>query len=162
MLKRREFVHHAIALAGLALAAPSMAQDIRGELEDSDLIYLTAIQSNGKDSRCQSEIWFVLDGQDIFVCTNTNAWRTQAIVQGLQRSHIWVGDLGNWTRTDGAYKTLPMIEASSSIVPDKTQHVRALELFGDKYPIAWLRYKSIFTDGLENGSRSLLRYRPQW
>ena len=38
---------------------------------------------------------------------------------------------------------------------------RWLELFGDKYPISWLRYKSIFTDGLADGSRSLLRYRPQ-
>ena len=162
MLKRREFIHHAIALAGLTLAAPSMAQDISGELEDSDLIYLTAIQSNGKDSRCQAEIWFVWDGQDIFVCTNTSAWRTQAIAKGLEHSRIWVGDLGNWKGTDGAYKTLPMIEASSSIIADKAQHARALELFGDKYPISWLRYKSIFTDGLADGSRSLLRYRPQW
>lgn len=162
MLKRREFVHHTIALAGLTLATSSRAADIREELQDSDLIYLTAIQSNGRDSRCQAEIWYVWDDQDIYVCTRTDAWRTQAIVQGLQHSRIWVGDLGNWTRTDGAYKALPMIEASGSIITDKTQHASALELFGDKYPISWLRYKSIFTDGLADGSRSLLRYRPQW
>jgi hypothetical protein len=160
MLKRRDFVHHAIMLAGLSLAATSRAADVAGELQDSDLIYLTTIKSNGQDSRCQSEIWYVWDGKDIFVCTNTSAWRTRAIGQGLVRSRIWVGDMGNWKRTDGAYKTLPMIEASSSIIDDKTQHLRALEMFGDKYPFSWLRYKSIFTEGLEDGSRSLLRYRP--
>jgi hypothetical protein len=161
MLKRREFVFSTITLAGLSLAASSQATDIRAELEDSDLVYLTAIKSNGQESSCQSEIWYVWDGKDIFVCTNTNAWRTRAIVQGLQRSRIWVGDLGNWKRTDGSYKSLPMIEASGSIIHDKALHAQALDLFGDKYPISWLRYKSIFTEGLEDGSRSLLRYRPQ-
>ncbi len=160
MLKRRDFVHFGITLAGLAAASASRARDIRSELEHSDLIYLTALKSNGQESRCQAEIWYVWDGKDIFACTNTSAWRTQAIVRGLQRSRIWVGDVGNWKRSNGSYKSLPMMEATGSIIHDKAQHARALEYFGDKYPLSWIIYKSRFTKGLEDGSRSLLRYRP--
>ena len=37
---------------------------------------------------------------------------------------------------------------------------RALDMFGNKYPLEWIRYRSVFTDGLADGSRTLLRYTP--
>ena len=164
MLKRRSFMQATLAGAGLSFLPRSGAAELpgvlKGELEESDLIYLTPIQSNGKESSCQSEIWYVWDGADIFVCTDTTAWRARAVAKGLDRTRIWVGDLGNWKRTDGKYKALPSMEAASSIVTDKSLHAEALELFGNKYPFGWIRYGSIFKEGLESGSRTLLKYRP--
>ena len=165
MLKRRTLIQAAITGAGLSLLPFSLlqksyAEEIGKTLQDSDLIYLTPIQSNGNESSCQSEIWYVWDGSDIFVCTKSTSWRATAPGVGLNHTRIWVGDMGNWTGTDGKYKTLPKIEAKTSIVTDTAVHKRALAMFGKKYPFAWIRYKSEFTNGLADGSRTLLRYQP--
>ncbi len=164
MLYRRTLLQAVIAGVGLAgfpyLSAAGLPRNLKEELDDSDLIYLTSIQSNGRESRCQSEIWYVWDGSDIYVCTDTNAWRVKAVAKGLNRSRIWVGDLGNWQRTDGEYKNLPRIEALASIVTDESVHSMALDRFGSKYPFGWIKYGSIFRDGLASGSRTLLKYQP--
>ena len=160
MLKRRTFMQAAIAGAGLSLLPKSHADTVGKALQDSDLIYLTPIQSNGKESSCQSEIWFVLEGRDIFVCTGTTSWRAKAPGLGLSQTRIWVGDMGNWKRTNGKYKTLPQMEANTSIITDTAVHKRALDMFGEKYPFGWIRYESEFTEGLADGTRTLLRYQP--
>ena len=160
MLKRRTVLQGAIASVAVSLLPPASANSLYEDLAESDLIYLTPIHSSGKESSCQSEIWYVWDGTDIFVCTDTTTWRVKAVIRGLQHTRIWVGDLGNWKNTDGKYKTLPQLEASSSIVRDTAVHARALDLFADKYPIGWIRWGSTFRKGLATGSRTLLRYQP--
>ena len=80
--------------------------------------------------------------------------------KGLDRTRIWVGDLGNWKNTDGRYKTLPSIDAATSVVADEKIHAQALDMFGDKYPLGWIRWGSTFRKGLASGSRTLIRYRP--
>jgi len=164
MLKRRTLIQVAVAGAGLSLLPFSHAADtasqLPGELEQSDLIYLTPIQSNGKESRCQAEIWYVWDGADIYVCTDTTAWRVRAVAKGLVQTRIWVGDLGNWGSIDGKYKTLPKIETTSSIVTDEAVHAMAMKMFGKKYPVGWIRWGQTFTRGLASGSRTLLKYHP--
>ncbi len=164
MLKRRTLMQAAIAATGLSLVpslrAARLPDQLQTSLQESDLIYLTPIQSNGKESSCQAEIWYVWDGSDIYVCTDTRAWRVKAVAKGLDRTRIWVGDLGNWKRTNGKYKSLPKIETMSSIITDETVHAKAMEMFGKKYPIGWIRYGSEFTEGLASGSRTLLKYHP--
>jgi len=160
MLTRRTLIHGAMAGAGLAMLPRSHAEALGQSLQSSDLIYLTPIQSNGTESSCQSEIWFVWDGADIFVCTGTKSWRATAPGLGLDHTRIWVGDMGNWTRTNGRYKTLPKVEAKTSVISDTAVHKKALAMFGKKYPLAWLRYESEFTEGLADGTRTLLRYQP--
>lgn len=161
MIKRRTLVQGVIAAAGVSLLPTAAANNLPAGLQTSDLVYLTTIRSNGKESSCQSEIWFVWDGSVIYVCTDTTAWRVQAAAAGLNRTRIWVGDLGNWKNTDGAYRNLPELEAGSRIIKDIAVHKRALEMFGDKYPFGWLRWGSAFRDGLADGSRTLLSYQPQ-
>jgi hypothetical protein len=168
MLKRRSLVKVAAVGAGLSLlpfsrpasSAAQLPKDLQRELQQSDLIYLTPIQSNGLESSCQAEIWYVWDGSDIYVCTDTTAWRVRAVAKGLDRTRIWVGDLGNWKRTNGKYKALPKLETTSTIIKDESVHARTLKMFGKKYPIGWIRYKSAFTEGLASGSRTLLKYHP--
>lgn len=164
MLKRRRLMQAAVAGAGLSLLpfvkAAAVPEKLQSQLQKSDLIYLTPIQSNGMESSCQAEIWYVWDGSDIYVCTDTRAWRVRAVAKGLDQTRIWVGDIGNWKRANGKYKSLPKIETMSSIVSDTSVHANALEMFGKKYPIGWIRYGSEFTEGLADGSRTLLKYHP--
>ena len=160
MLNRRQFVQVAITGTTLSLLPHSKATELSHNLESSDLIYLTPLKSNGTESRCQSEIWYVWDGTDIYVCTDTTAWRAKAPALGLKQTRIWVGDLGNWKSTNGEYKQLPRIDAVTNIVKDSVVHAKTLEMFGEKYPLGWVRWGPTFKRGLKDGSRTLLQYRP--
>ncbi|MBL4681564.1 MAG: hypothetical protein JKY88_12685 [Pseudomonadales bacterium] len=158
MLNRRELLQFSLMGLGLSGLPKAFSAEISAQLQSSDLIYLTPIQTNGKESSCQSEIWYVWDGVDIYVCTKSKSWRAKAPKLGLERTRIWVGDLGIWTKAD--YKNLPRISAISSISSDPVTHRKVLEMFGEKYPLGWLRWGSVFKKELANGERSLVRYRP--
>jgi hypothetical protein len=161
MVTRRAFLGGAAGSLLLASAPrAAVAQAPAQALQDSDLIYLTPLRGDGSESRCQAEVWFVYDGADIFVVTATGAWRARAIRQSRDRARIWVGDLGNWQRTDGAYRSLPVIEGRGELVADADVQAAVLDRFADKYPISWFRWGPRFRNGLADGSRVMLRYRP--
>ncbi len=150
-------------IPGAALAVTKVAQSgdpLMTGLRDSGLVYLTPLKSNGDDSRCQAEVWFVYDEVDVYVVSDTTAWRSRAIQQGLVKSRIWVGDLGQWQRTDGKYRQLPQLSAEGSVVTDSNTRKTILERFGEKYRGEWLIWGPRFHRGLEDGSRVMLRYRP--
>lgn len=129
-------------------------------LAESDTIYLTPLKADGAESRCQAEVWFVSDDADLCVVTAVGAWRARAVRAGWRRARIWVGDLGVWTRTEGRYRNLPMLEASGDFIADVEEQARVLELFGSKYPVSWVLWGPRFRNGLADGSRVMLRYRP--
>lgn len=158
-MKRREFMKMAAAASTAALVKPTYANPVTEGLKSSDLVYLSPLKSNGQPSACQAEIWFVYDGADIFVCTGTDSWRARAPLQGLTTTQFWVGDLGQWQGTNGKYRELPAVLGKASIEPDKAEQAKALELFGDKYPLSWVVWGPRFRKGLENGSRTMLRYK---
>ena len=160
MLTRRTFMQAAVAAAGLSLLPNSYGKDITLRLQESDLVYITAIKSNGRESHCQAEIWYAWDGSDIWVITDSSSWRATAPTLGLDRSRIWVGDVGNWQQSRGKYKSLPVLDAMTSIILDAQAHQKALQLFGDKYTMGWIVWGPRFKKGLADGSRSLIRYRP--
>lgn len=138
-----------------AAKTPSLEQAI----DSSDLIYLTAIRSDGSESNCQSEVWFVPQGTDLYIVTMTSSWRVRAVKKGLNKARIWVGDLGNWRGTKGKYKALPSVDALASEVTDDAKQEQILDLFGSKYPLGWIVYGSKFRDGLADGTRTMVRYR---
>ena len=140
----------------LAAQTPSMQQAI----DASDLIYVTPIRSDGSESNCQSEVWFVAEGSDLYIVTMTTSWRVRAVKKGLHKARIWVGDLGQWQNTNGKYKSLPQLEAVVSEVDDADQQQRILELFGSKYRLQWIYWGSKFRDGMADGTRTMLKYRP--
>lgn len=130
-----------------------------GKLETSRLVYLTPIKSNGEESRCKAEIWFAHDAGNVYVVTPPDAWRAQAVRQGLNRARIWVGDFGNWTRSNGAFRDAPEFMATASIETDATVHARILEAMGGKYAESgWSRWGPRFHEGLVDGSRVMIRY----
>lgn len=165
MISRRVLMKYAangaafmtLGKAGQLFAA---ADDLQKAINESDLIYLTNLRSDGGESKCQSEVWFTADDSRLFVVTATHSWRVRAVKKGLTRARIWVGDVGNWRSSDGKYKSLPSIETSASIVSDAELSDRVLERFGAKYSMEWLVYGPRFRNGLKEGSRTMLQYRP--
>lgn len=140
-----------LAAAGMGRAAPS-------PLDQSDLIYLSALRTDGSESTCHAEVWFVHDQGDVLVVTAAQAWRARAIAAGLTRARAWVGDHGVWTEGD-AWRSAPQLQMEGARLDDPAAHARALELFGSKYTMEWLVWGPRFRNGLADGSRVLLRYR---
>lgn len=159
-LQRRTLLK-AAALAPLVGALPlsAAADSVRAAQEalvQSNLVYLSPFKTNGQLSSCQSEVWYVMLGRNVLVCTDTDSWRAPAPRQGLSRTRMWVGDLGYWKRAD--YQSLPATEVSASIETDEATISQALDLFGLKYSAEWGSWESRFRNGLADGSRTLLRY----
>ena len=155
MNRREHLVALGTLMAGAAL--PLRAQGIPDAADTSRLIYLTPIKSNGGESRCQAEIWFVRRGADLYVVTAEDTWRARAVEKGLNRARIWIGDVGVWS-DDGRYKALPAVTATASVVRDGGTHAEILEVFGGKYADEWGTWGPRWRRGLADGSRVMLRY----
>lgn len=158
MVTRRTLLQ-SIGAGGLLSLLPFRisADDARQALTRANLIYVTPVQSSGALSSCQSEVWYVMQGADIYVCTGTSSWRAQAPRRGLQRTKIWVGDLGYWKRAD--YESLPSVMADAGIESDAERIEAALQAFGRKYSAEWGKWERRFRGELADGSRAMLRYR---
>lgn len=160
MISRRILLKSTAAAALLPMLGRAQTS-WRQAAEESSLIYLTPLQSNGAESSCQAEIWFAAVEGDFYVVTEAGAWRSQAIGKGLTRTRIWVGDVGMWKDSDGAYKSLPMLEASAAQETDTAVQEKVLEAMGGKYSgDGWDRWGPRFRTGLAEGSRVMLRYSP--
>jgi len=162
----------AAALSGAVLLPANLARSRDAEfrvskaaqsaIETSKLIYITPIKSDGKESACHAEVWFYADGEDLLVVTKPELWRSQAIKRGLDRARIWVGDHGVWKNSDGAFRKAPSFLARAKHISSDAEAVgRTLKAMGTRYAgEGWSTYGPRFKEGLADGSRVLLRYRP--
>lgn len=158
MITRRCYLT-ASASALALVASPLRAATLPAAADESDLIYITPLKSDGAESRCHAEVWFVRDGGDLVVVTAAGAWRAQAVRQGLKSARIWVGDVGVWDE-QARYKSLPSLEATASLDEDPAVQERVLGLYGNKYSLEWVVWGPRFRNGLADGSRVMVRYRP--
>lgn len=140
-------------------AASGFSAAARAALGTSPLIYVTPLKRDGQESRCHSEVWFAQDGDSALVVTASDRWRAKAIAKGLDRARVWVGDYGVWDPS-AKYKAAPSFEAQASFEKTPAQHDHALALFGSKYTKDWDSWGPRFKNGLADGSRVLVRYRP--
>lgn len=141
-------------------AASAPAQSWSEALAESELIYVTPLHRDGRESTCQAEVWFVASGDAAYVVTASDAWRARAVRRGLTRARVWVGDVGVWTDSAGGYRQLPRADAEAALIDDPAEHARVLEIFGGKYSLEWIIWGPRFRNGLADGSRVMLRYRP--
>lgn len=156
-MKRRQLLQAGASATILSMIPwQTQAQDVRSALLSSDLVYLSPIKSDGSLSSCQAEIWYVMMGSELYVCTRTTSWRAQAPRKGLTDTHFWVGDLGVWKRAD--YQSLPTVNGIASVETDEQRIQAALQLFGQKYASGWGTWGPRFRNGLKDGSRTMLRY----
>ncbi len=131
-------------------------------IETSKLIYITPLKSDGKESACHAEVWFYADDADLLVVTKPELWRSQAIERGLDRARIWVGDHVVWKLSNGAFRNAPTLLARAEQISSDAEAVeRTLKAMSAKYAGEdWSTYGPRFKQGLADGSRVLLRYRP--
>jgi len=159
-MQRRRFVQGAalLALAPVLGAHASVPEATLAKLKESSLVYLTPLRSNGAESRCHSEIWFQEHDGDIYLVTSSDAWRARAIKSGLTRARIWVGEFGQWQEGTDTFRSAPMIEASGSVVTDAAVQDTVLGLMGEKYRSGWLVWGPRFRNGINEGTRVMLKY----
>lgn len=161
-ISRRDFLAGATVLTvGLVLpghvAADASATAIAAAAK-SPLIYISPLGTDGSESRCHAEVWFVPDGNDLLVVTSPERWRAACISKGLDRARIWVGDFGVWK--ESSFRQGPSYVAQASLDTNRGVHARALETFGKKYPDEWDKWGPRFEKGLASGDRVLIRYAP--
>lgn len=166
VLTRRRMLGVAGSLAAAGLvprgvrALEGLPEASRAALVESDLVYLTPIKSNGEESSCHAEVWFAFDGTDLFLCTSSEAWRAQALANGLSSARLWVGEFGTWTRSAGRFREGPELMAIGAVESGSAGIERGLELLGAKYRVQWAIWGPRFRNGIADGSRVMLRYRP--
>ncbi len=158
MLTRRQAVIGASLTPILPLFG-QVADATKEALTNSRLIYMTPIKSDGAESTCKGEVWFMYDGDSqIFVVTQYEAWRANAIRQGLTSARIWVGEFGIWTRAGDSYRSAPELMLEGSIEDDVEAQDAALAKMGTKYSDEWGVWGPRFREGLRDDSRVMLRY----
>ncbi|MAE93829.1 MAG: hypothetical protein CL910_04150 [Deltaproteobacteria bacterium] len=165
-LTRRDFLTASAGLvAGLPLASALRADEAgpvtaahRSALSKSPLVYVSPLKSDGSESSCHAEVWFVADGDDALVVTSVESWKSASLKKGLNRVRLWIGDHGVWTTSDGAFRSSPTVLAGARFDPGAAE--ATLAKFGEKYPEAWDKWGPRFKDGLADGSRVLIRYSP--
>lgn len=151
-----------LALCGsLPFVKPLQAVAVNSKanpLENSSLAYISPFKSNKALSRCQAEVWYVRYEGALYVCSDTVSWRVKAVLQGLVKARLWVGDVGEWDKSEQSYKSLPAYTATADIARGDLLWDSLMDLFGDKYPLEWLLWRRSFRNGLADGSRTMLRY----
>lgn len=158
MISRRKLVAGAAALPLLPLVGKA-AVAAAAPFETSKLVYLTPLKTGGEESRCKAEVWFGWHEGSCYVVTQHDAWRAEAVRQGLNRARLWVGEFGIWTDSDGAFRTAPEHMATASLVTDADAQGAVLEIMGPKYAEeGWATWGDRFRTGLANGERVMLRY----
>ena len=157
-MRRRDFLYGTLVVPILPAFATEPAAGISAVLRESELVYLSPIKSNGDESSCQGEVWYVYLDTAIYVVTQSSAWRVEAIEKNLAKTRMWVGNVGMWKNSEGKYKTLPRISAFGSVVENGQVWDEISPIFAKKYHREWSTWGPRFRQGLESGSRTLLKY----
>ncbi len=141
-------------------AATSVSDAAQKALEQSQTIYITPLKKAGGESKCHAEVWFAYDGNDIYVVTSSKAWRARAISLGFTQARMWVGEFGVWQRATEKFRKAPELTATAALVRDAAKQAQVLDRFGEKYSAEWSNWGPRFRNGLQDGSRVMLRYSP--
>jgi hypothetical protein len=129
-------------------SAADLAPEVTRALETSTYVYIASQRKDGSFG-APAEIWFMYDQGSVWVASPTTAWRVKRIRAGRAAARIAVGT------KDG-----PTFTAIGSFVRDPAAYARLYSSFAAKYPEGWSKFEARFRDGLKDGSRVLMRYRP--
>ncbi len=137
-----------IASAAGAIAAAPLGPEIEHALASSTYVYIASERKDGSFGT-PAEIWFMWDDGAVWVASPPTSWRAKRIRAGRMKARITVGT-----------KNGPTFTAEGSFVRDPAVYERLFATYAKKYPDGWRSYEARFRDGLKNGSRVLMRYRP--
>lgn len=142
----------ALALVVACVAAPAAADvlpaDVERALADATYVYIATERKAGGFGT-PAEIWFMWDAGAVWVASPPASWRAKRIRAGRTKAQIAVG------RRNG-----PTFAADGAFVRDPAVYEKLCATFAKKYPDGWPKYEANFRNGLRDGSRVLMRYRP--
>jgi hypothetical protein len=134
-------------------------------LEQSPFVYISPLRSDGKESLCHAEVWYAWIDDSIIVTVAKDRWKAKALARGLDGARIWVGDHGRWNSRLGGHNKkfmgAPNFLAKADEVQDPEMIERLLTVYGKKYPTEIGRWRDRMRSGNADGSRILIRYRPE-
>lgn len=138
----------ALACAGTPAAADVLPADVERALANATYVYVATERKDGGFGT-PAEIWFMWDADAVWVASPPTSWRAKRIRAGRTKARIAVG------RRDG-----PTFAAEGAFVRDPAVYEKLCATFAKKYPQGWPKYEANFRNGLRDGSRVLMRYRP--
>jgi len=144
-------------------AAASVSEELERALGSSPLVYVSPLRSDGTESRCHGEVWFGWIDGAVIVNTGSDRWKARSVRQGLDRARIWVGDFGRWKRplgTNEDFRNGPSFDARADLVSEVRVLDQLLALYEEKYPSEIGKWRDPMRQGFADGSRVLVRYRP--
>ncbi len=166
MLHRRTFLAGVLGLLAAPLqraraAAPS--DEASGALGSSRYAYVSPLRSDGSESACHGEVWFGWLDDRVVVITGSERWKARALVRGLDRARIWVGDYGAWKRlgvTNDDFRKGPTFDARARKVTDPALLDGLMAEFRRKYPDEIGKWEPKMRAGFADGDRTLIAYEP--
>jgi hypothetical protein len=131
-----------------ALDAAALDAAVEHALASSPYVYVATERKDGTYG-APAEIWFMWEDGAVWVASPPTSWRAKRIRAGRRKAWIAVG------RKDG-----PRFVAEGAFVRDPAVYEKLFATFARKYPDGWPKYETRFREGLKDGSRVLMRYRP--
>ena len=170
VIRRRELLKGTGLLLGTLILPRSrvwgaegyeLPEGTRKALHESPLVYISPLQSDGRESRCHGEVWFLFDRGDVLISTGRKTWKARALASGRDQARIWVGDFGRGRSVDDRFREGPTFKAHAREELDRAALDRMVAAFGKKYPDEWGKWEPRFKKGFEDRSRVLIRYQPK-
>ncbi|MFI5314641.1 MAG: hypothetical protein ACHQ6T_02990 [Myxococcota bacterium] len=169
MTRRALLQGGALALAAVALLprrlradAPKFALDQAAQdaLAKGQLVYVSPLKSDGRESRCHAEVWYFFDRGAVVIATATSGWKARALKGGRDKARLWVGDFGPYSRAGEKLRGAPTFLASAALDAEPATFERLLASYGTRYPDEWAKWKPRFESSHADGSRCVIRYTP--
>jgi hypothetical protein len=130
--------------------------------QSSRLVYISPLKGEGGESRCHGEVWFFWDRDAVVIGTGRDTWKARAVSRGLDRARIWVGDFGRGQKgPEGPFRQGPTFLARAARDTDPATFERLFDAFAQRYPDEWDKWGPRFRGGYTDGSRILIRYKPE-
>ncbi len=180
MIDRRRFVRGALALSGLAAAAPlwrawpahadahghatagGLSAETTQLLEKSGFVYVSPLRASGAESKCHGEVWFGYVDGAVHLVTSSDSWKARSLADGAGSARVWVGDHGTWNGgANEAFRKAPHFDADVTVSKDAALLDRLMTIYREKYPDGIGKWEPRFRSGFASGERVLLRYAPR-
>jgi hypothetical protein len=146
--RKLQLVWLLIGLFFVSANGAELPKNLQDALASSTYVYISSTRKDGTLSR-PAEIWFLWHDGSVYVASAPTTWRVRRIRWGRPAAKIWIGT------SDG-----PSFMATGAVVDEPQVYPVLFDTYARKYGREWKKWEESFRKGLADGSRVLVRYRP--